>query len=80
MRSLLTALLLLTFSFSFAQQVPVRWDELTASDWPSALGKSEKTCILPFGILEKHGPHSPLGTDLIHVANGRRGQQSKNTP
>jgi creatinine amidohydrolase len=67
MRSLLTALLLLTFSFSFAQQVPVRWDELTASDWPSALGKSEKTCILPFGILEKHGPHSPLGTDLIHV-------------
>jgi creatinine amidohydrolase len=67
MRSFLTALLLLTSSFSFAQQVPVRWDELTASDWPSALGKSEKTCILPFGILEKHGPHSPLGTDLIHV-------------
>jgi len=22
-------------------------------------------CILPFGILEKHGPHLPLGTDLL---------------
>lgn len=67
MRSFLAVLLLLTSSFSYAQQVPVRWDELTASDWPAALNKSEKTCILPFGILEKHGPHSPLGTDLIHV-------------
>jgi creatinine amidohydrolase len=67
MRSFLTAVLLLTSSLTFAQQVPVRWDELTVSDWPVALNKSEKTCILPFGILEKHGPHSPLGTDLIHV-------------
>jgi creatinine amidohydrolase len=25
------------------------------------------TCILPIGILEKHGPHAPLGSDLIHV-------------
>jgi creatinine amidohydrolase len=24
-------------------------------------------CILPFGILEKHGAHLPLGTDLINV-------------
>ena len=22
---------------------------------------------MPIGILEKHGPHSPIGTDLIHV-------------
>jgi creatinine amidohydrolase len=49
------------------QQLPARWDDLTASDWPSALEKSSQTCILPFGILEKHGPHSPIGTDLIHV-------------
>ena len=50
-----------------AQQLPARWDELVASDFPQALEKSSKTCILPIGILEKHGPHSPLGTDLIHV-------------
>jgi creatinine amidohydrolase len=23
--------------------------------------------VLPFGILEKHGPHLPLGTDLLNV-------------
>ncbi len=52
---------------SFAQEIPARWDELVASDFPKALEKSSKTCILPIGILEKHGPHSPIGTDLIHV-------------
>src|SRR6202046_1032681 len=52
---------------SFAQDIPARWDELVASDFPKALEKSSKTCILPIGILEKHGPHSPIGTDLIHV-------------
>jgi creatinine amidohydrolase len=50
-----------------AQELPVRWDELTASDWSTALEKSKRTCILPMGILEKHGPHCPLGTDLITV-------------
>lgn len=50
-----------------AQDIPARWDELTASDWPQAMTKSAKTCILPIGILEKHGPHGPLGSDLIHV-------------
>jgi len=53
--------------YTFAQEIPARWDELVASDFPKALEKSHKTCILPIGILEKHGPHSPIGTDLIHV-------------
>jgi creatinine amidohydrolase len=44
-----------------------RWDELTASDWPKALQQSDSTCILPFGILEKHGPQGPIGSDLIKV-------------
>jgi len=59
--------LLFICSFSVAQELPARWDELTAPDWGRALNKSSKTCVLPIGILEKHGPHSPLGTDLIHV-------------
>jgi creatinine amidohydrolase len=50
-----------------AQDMPSRWDELTASDWPKALEKSAYTCILPIGILEKHGPHAPMGSDLIQV-------------
>ena len=50
-----------------AQELHSRWDELTASDWPRALEKSNQTCILPIGILEKHGPHVPIGSDLIQV-------------
>ena len=50
-----------------AQHLPVRWDELTASDWNKALLLSNNTCILPIGILEKHGPHVPMGSDLIRV-------------
>ena len=50
-----------------AQTLPVKWEELTAEDFQSALKKSQGTCLLPFGIIEKHGPQLPLGTDLINV-------------
>jgi creatinine amidohydrolase len=43
----------------------VHYEELTAPDFVQAVVKSESTCIIPLGILEKHGPHLPLGTDLI---------------
>ena len=52
---------------TFSQSLPARWDELVASDWQKALDRSGHTCILPIGILEKHGPHAPIGSDLIHV-------------
>ena len=68
MKTCLSLFVALLFSAgAFAQEIPARWDELVASDFPKALEKSSKTCILPIGILEKHGPHSPIGTDLIHV-------------
>jgi creatinine amidohydrolase len=43
------------------------WEELTAADFREAIAQSKGTCLLPFGILEKHGPHLPLGTDLLNV-------------
>lgn len=63
---LLPALIFFCLSTN-AQQLHSRWDELTASDWPKALATSAHTCILPIGILEKHGPHVPIGSDLIQV-------------
>src|SRR3981081_1916804 len=45
----------------------VRWEELTGGDFIKAIEKAQGTCVLPFGILEKHGPHLPLGTDLLNV-------------
>jgi creatinine amidohydrolase len=48
-------------------KLSVHWEELTAADFRSAIQQSQGTCLLPFGILEKHGPHLPLGTDLLDV-------------
>jgi len=61
------ALLLLASVTLTAQELPVRWDELVASDWKRALELSHGTCLLPIGILEKHGPHVPVGSDLFQA-------------
>jgi creatinine amidohydrolase len=50
-----------------AQALSPKWEELTAADFVKALEASGGTCALPFGVLEKHGPAGPLGTDLINV-------------
>jgi creatinine amidohydrolase len=61
------AVLLLAPSVLNAQNLSVHWEELTGADFVRAIQKGENTCILPFGIIEKHGPQLPLGTDLINV-------------
>ncbi len=43
------------------------WEELTGPDFIHAIHQSQGVCILPFGIIEKHGTQLPLGTDLIDV-------------
>jgi creatinine amidohydrolase len=48
-------------------KLPTKWEELTAEEFRQAIGKAQGTCLLPIGILEKHGPHLPLGTDLLNV-------------
>jgi len=48
-------------------KLSVHWEELTGPDFVAAIKLSQGTCLLPFGILEKHGPHMPLGTDLLNV-------------
>ena len=45
----------------------VHWEELTAADFRDAIARAQGTCLLPIGILEKHGPHLPLGNDLLNV-------------
>src|ERR1700724_3974877 len=48
-------------------KLSAKWEELSAADFRRAIEQSKGTCLLPFGILEKHGPHPPLGTDLLNV-------------
>src|SRR5438876_3630631 len=51
-----------------AQSKPsVHWEELTAADFRDAIARAQGACLLPFGILEKHGLHLPLGNDLLNV-------------
>ena len=52
---------------SLAQPSAVKWEELTSADFVKAIHQSQGTCLLPIGILEKHGLHLPLGNDLLNV-------------
>jgi len=48
-------------------RLSVHWEELTAADFREAIRRAQGTCLLPFGIMEKHGPHLPIGNDLLNV-------------
>jgi creatinine amidohydrolase len=48
-------------------RLPIDYEELTAPEFVKAVELSQGVCLLPMGILEKHGPHLPLGTDLLNV-------------
>ena len=48
-------------------RLSVHWEELTAADFRDAITRAQGTCLLPIGIMEKHGPHLPLGNDLLNV-------------
>lgn len=68
-RSLLLMALFLLFAGHAVSQsaLSAKWEELTAPDFVQAIHQSKGVCVLPFGIIEKHGPHLPLGTDLLDV-------------
>jgi creatinine amidohydrolase len=61
------AALLGAIGCAYPQTLSVKWEELTAADFQQAVQRARSTCVLPFGIIEKHGPQLPLGTDLINV-------------
>src|ERR1700682_3892379 len=63
----LSIFLLAVSSVHSQSKLSTKWEDLTAADFRQAIQQSKGTCLLPFGILEKHGPHLPLGTDLLNV-------------
>jgi len=65
--SILMTLLLMPGRSDAQTKLSAKWEELTAGDFKEAIAKSQGTCLLPFGILEKHGPHLPIGTDLLNA-------------
>jgi len=55
------------FAQSTNTAIPVKYEELTVPLFIRALDQSARTCLIPMGILEKHGNHLPIGTDLINI-------------
>lgn len=49
------------------QTIPFKMEEITSPQFVTAVAKAGGICIIPMGIIEKHGPHLPLGTDLFEA-------------
>lgn len=45
----------------------MRWEELTAKEFPGAVRAAGGVCVVPIGCMEKHGDHLPLGTDVYEA-------------
>ena len=73
MKSVRSLLVVALFALPFAgravsqSNLSAKWEELTGPDFIQAIHQAQGVCVLPFGIIEKHGPHLPLGTDLLDV-------------
>lgn len=46
----------------------MKWEELTAPEFGRAVEACGRVCILPIGVVEKHGDHVPLGMDYLHAS------------
>lgn len=65
-------LILLPAVFVMSQQasttgIPYKMEELTSPQFVEAVEQSGGVCVIPLGIIEKHGPHLPLGTDMFEA-------------
>jgi len=63
---------LLLTCFLFAQQegksvMPFKWEEITSPQFSKAVALAGGVCVIPLGVIEKHGPHLPLGTDMFEA-------------
>ena len=41
------------------------WEEMSSKDFETGIKKCEGLCVLPIGVVEKHGDHLPVGTDMF---------------
>jgi creatinine amidohydrolase len=69
MKTLKLILAVLFFSLTISAQhtgenLSFKMEELTSPKFARAVEVAGGVCIIPIGILEKHGPHLPIGTDL----------------
>jgi creatinine amidohydrolase len=64
LKSVLAVLFMTTILLAQQTGLPVKMEDLTSPKFAKAVDLAGGVCIIPLGIIEKHGPHLPLGTDL----------------
>ncbi|TAL75712.1 MAG: creatininase family protein [Bacteroidetes bacterium] len=64
LKLILPALFLTTILLAQQSGLPFKMEDLTSPKFAKAAELAGGVCLLPLGIIEKHGPHLPLGTDL----------------
>ncbi|MCX6330069.1 MAG: creatininase family protein, partial [Bacteroidia bacterium] len=73
MKKLLLILVAITWTIFVSAQsvndikIPYKMEEITSPQFLTAVEKAGGVCVIPLGIIEKHGPHLPLGTDLFEA-------------
>jgi creatinine amidohydrolase len=65
--SIILPLILLTGVLFAQAELPYKMEDLTSPKFVKAVELSGGVCVIPLGIIEKHGPHLPLGTDMYEA-------------
>lgn len=45
----------------------MNWEKLTGGTFEQAVQQAAGVCVIPVGVIEYHGPHLPLGTDMFQA-------------
>ncbi len=64
LKFIITALFLTTTLMAQQTTLPYKMEDITSPKFPKAVEMAGGVCLIPLGIIEKHGPSLPLGTDL----------------
>ncbi len=69
--TVLMSLLLISYFLSAQQTdqsaLSFKWEEITSPQFSKAVALAGGVCVIPMGVIEKHGPHLPLGTDMFEA-------------
>jgi creatinine amidohydrolase len=50
-----------------AKDVSLQWLNITSERMPQAVKDVQGVCLVPWGCIERHGPHLPVGADTIQA-------------
>jgi len=67
LKILVPALLLTVMLMGQQPGLSFKMEDLTSPKFPKAVDLACGVCIIPLGIIEKHGPALPLGTDMYEA-------------